>query len=288
MVENEDDITIPGIYPNGQLFFFYGTNTFAQYDQDADELVSTTGYTAKLGRQDLLYNYNHGAPRNRRIDPSVTNIIDVYTITRSYNEQIREWLRNNQTTRKPSTPTIYELENEYLASLDSLKSVSDEIIFNPGEFKLLFGPGADPKLQATFKIVKSSGSTISDSQIKSNVVNAIDNFFRLDFWDFGENFFFTELAAYIHNQLAPEVSSVVIVPAQSGNAFGSLFQVYAEDNEIFLSSATVDNIEIISSITAETVKATGNVVTSSTETTVSGTVSASTTTTTGGNSGGYY
>lgn len=289
VVAEENDITQPSTYPDGQLFYFYTPNTFATYDADQDLLVTTTGYTAKLGRQDLLYNYNHGAPRNRRIDPSVSNIVDVYVITRSYNEAIREWLRNNQTTSKPQAPTIFELENDYLGSLDQLKSVSDEIIFNPGKFKLLFGPGANSKLQATFKIVKNQNSVISDSQIKSDVIDAIDNFFSLDFWDFGENFYFTELAAYIHNQTAPDVSSVVIVPAESGNAFGSLFQVYAEDNEIFVSSATVDNVEIITSISAESIKATGNVVSSSTTTTsTTGTVASSITTTTGGSSGGYY
>lgn len=285
----EDDITQPSAYSNGQLFYFYNTNTFKTYDSTEDELVSATGYTAKLGRQDLIYNYNHGAPRNRRIDPAVSNIIDIYVITRSYNENIREWLRNNQTSTRPSEPTIFELEDEYLKSLDDLKSVSDEIIFNPGKFKLLFGPGADSKLQATFKIVKNKNSVISDSQIKSDVISAIDNFFSIDFWDFGENFYFTELAAYIHNQTAPDVSSVVIVPSESGNSFGSLFQVYAEDNEIFVSSATVDNVEIITSISAETIKATGTVVSSSTTTsTTTGTVASSVTTTTGGNSGGYY
>ena len=218
---------------------------------------------------------------------------------------MRTWLRNNQATTEPDAPTIFTLEDQYLASLDGMKSVSDEIIFNPGKYSLLFGPGANDNLQAQFKVVKNPLTSVSDNQIKSNVVAAINAYFRIDFWDFGDTFYFTELAAYIHNQLAPDLLSVVIVPAQTSSGFGSLFQVFAEDNEIFISSATVDNVEVINSLSAEKLKATGTVVTSadvattSTAGTVATTSTASTTSTststgttstssTSSSSGGYY
>jgi len=291
----ESDITDFSLYPDGQLFYFYSTNTFAEYDSTTDTTSTPTVYSAKLGRQDLLYNYNHGANRNRRIDPAVSNIVDVYVMTKSYDESLRTWLRNNQATSKPSAPTIFDLESQYLASLDGIKSVSDEVIFNPGQYTLLFGPGADANLQAQFKVVKNPLSSASDNQIKSSVIAAIDEYFRIDFWDFGDTFYFTELAAYVHNQLAPDLLSVVIVPAQSTSGFGSLFQVFADDNEIFISSATVDNVEIINSLSAEKLKATGTVVTSAevTSTATSGTVATTSTastssSSTASSSGGYY
>ena len=191
--------------------------------------------------------------------------------------------------------TIFDLEDQYLASLNGIKSISDEIIFNPGEYKMLFGPGADANLQAQFKVVKNPSSAVSDNQIKSQVIAAIDTYFQLDFWDFGDTFYFTELAAYVHNQLAPDLLSVVIVPAQSTSGFGSLFQVFAEDNEIFISSATVDNVEIINTLSAEKLKATGTVVTSAdvattSTSTVTATVatSSSSGTSSSSSSGGYY
>ena len=291
---NEDDITDFSLYPNGQLFYFYNTNTFAQYNSSTDTTSVPTIYTAKLGRQDLIYNYNHGANRNRRIDPSTSNIVDVYVITKAYDESLRTWLNNNQSTTKPQSPTIFDLETQYLASLDGIKSVSDEVIFNPGQYTLLFGPGADANLQAQFKVVKNPLSSVSDNQIKSNVIAAINDYFRIDFWDFGDTFYFTELASYIHNQLAPDLLSVVIVPAQTGSGFGSLFQIFAEDNEVFISSATVDNVEIINSLSVEKLKATGTVVTSAevTTTTTSGTVATTSTASTSSSStsasGGYY
>jgi len=58
------------------------------------------------------------------------------------------------------------------------------------------------------------------------------------------------LSAYLHTTLSPNVSSVIIVPAAELTSFGSLYQINAEANEILVSAATVDNVQIISAITA--------------------------------------
>ena len=113
---------------------------------------------------------------------------------------------------------------------------------------------------------------IRDS-IKTRVIAAINEFFALDNWDFGDSFYFTELAAYIHNQLAPDLLTVVIVPNQSGQSFGSLFQIDSAADEIFISGATVDDVSIITAIGANQLSASGTVVTA--------TASTSSTTTTG-------
>lgn len=84
----------------------------------------------------------------------------------------------------------------------------------------------------------------------------------------------------------------MIVPAVSASGFGSLFQIRSQDNEILISSATVDNVEVISSITAEKLKSTGNVVTSTETTDVtatsSSTVNSTTSSTSNSSVGGYY
>ena len=36
--------------------------------------------------------------------------------------------------------------------------------------------------------------------------------FSLENWDFGETFYFSELSAYVMNQLAPDLTTFVIVP----------------------------------------------------------------------------
>ena len=109
-------------------------------------------------------------------------------------------------------------------------------------------------MQATFKVIKSPNSKISNNELRSNTITIINDYFNLDNWDFGDTFYYSELAAYIHAELAPEIASVVIVPKQSDQIFGSLFQITSQANEIFVSAATVDDIEIIDSITSTRLK----------------------------------
>ena len=105
---------------------------------------------------------------------------------------------------------------------------------------------------------------INDNELKSDIIEAINKFFDIENWDFGETFYFQELSAYIINQLSPKLVSILIVPRQTTQSFGSLFEIKAENDEIFISSATVDNITIIDAITANKLKASGgSVVTTS-------------------------
>ena len=91
---------------------------------------------------------------------------------------------------------------------------------------------------------------ISDSEIKTSVINAINTYFDINNWDFGESFYFSELSAYLHAELSPEISSIIIVPSDTSSSFGNLYQINAEPDEIAISCATVDDIDIISAITA--------------------------------------
>jgi hypothetical protein len=91
---------------------------------------------------------------------------------------------------------------------------------------------------------------VSDNDIKTAVISAINQYFDVSNWDFGEPFFFSELSAYLHQVLTPKIASVIIVPSNNGLSFGNLYQINAEPDEIMISCATVDNVEIISAITA--------------------------------------
>lgn len=64
------------------------------------------------------------------------------------------------------------------------------------------------------------------------------------------------------NQTAPNLLTFVIVPVEANKSFGSLYEINSESDEIFISGATVDNVEIIDNITATRLKAEGQVVTS--------------------------
>jgi hypothetical protein len=176
--------------------------------------------------------------------------MDLYLLTKSYYDLYSAWIRDTSNrVGKPVAPTTEELRTDF-GSLENLKAISDTIIYNTVKFKPIFGAKADSVLQATFKIVKNPNVTVSDNDIKSQVITAINSYFDIANWDFGETFYFSELSAYLHNKLTPNISSIIIVPNSSTGQFGSLYQINAEANEIVISAATVDNVEIISAITA--------------------------------------
>ena len=75
------------------------------------------------------------------------------------------------------------------------------------------------------------------------------------------------------------------MPNQSGQVFGSLFQVACAADEIFISGATVDDVTIISALGANQLLASGTVVTSTSTTTTTSTSSAVSGTTTTAGSG---
>ena len=251
------------LYQNGQLFYIVPSDTFYQLEITGAvyTLNLVTGYSAKLGRQDIYFQYRHNSPNNRRIDPSPNNIIDLYILTQQYSIDYQAWAQDiTGTITEPSLPTSEQLELSY-SSLDNYKAVSDTIIYNPAQFKPLFGAKADPKLQAQFKVVKNSNIVISDNEIQTSVIAAINSYFDVANWDFGETFYFSELAAYLHMQLVPKISSIVIVPANEASVFGSLMQVNANINEIITSCATVNDVKIISAITAAQLNQTGALIT---------------------------
>lgn len=249
----QDDILLElKLYPVGQLFYAYEDKKFFSMVKNNNvlSLVQERDYIAKVGRQMLLFHYRHNSPNYRRIDPSPNNIIDLYFLTTSYERDYRAWLEDTSgTVPKPTQPTSEELKTEF-SRLENLKAVSDTIIYNSAVFKPLFGNKAAPSLQATFKVIKNPNIDVSDNEIKTSVVAAINRYFDIDNWDFGETFYFSELSAYLHNSLTPNVSSIIIVPVNTNESFGTLYQINSEPNEILVSAATVENVEIIDAITA--------------------------------------
>jgi hypothetical protein len=239
-------------YIVGQIFYAYQENKFYVITlvENIRTLVVSDNYVARIGRDNLYFQYRHNAPGDRRIDPSPSNLMDMYILTKEYETSYRAWILDTTgTVSEPETPSATQLKIAF-SDIEKYKSVSDAIIYNSAKFKPLFGSKAAPELQATFKVIKNQNINLSDTEIKSRVVSYINVFFAAGNWDFGETFYFTELATFIQQSLAPNISSIVIVPNSSSQVYGSLQQIGSGPNEILISSATVDNIQIISSITA--------------------------------------
>lgn len=239
-------------YTVGQVFYAYQDQVFyiLTLSGSTRKLTATTDYIVKTGRQDLYFQYRHNAPADRRIDPSPSNIIDLYILTKDYETNYGAWATDSTSTiSEPDRPTGEALRLEF-SDLENYKSVSDTIVYNSAKFKLLFGNKAQPELRATFKIVKNVNINLSDYEIRSQVLALINSFFAIGNWELGETFYFTELATFIQQGLAPNISSIIIVPSNENQIYGSLQQIGCEPNEIFINCATVDNIEVISAITA--------------------------------------
>ena len=240
------------LYENNQTFYATLERAFyVLYIVNGNRTLSSrTDLTAYVGRQDLYFQYRHNSPSYRRIDPSPNNIMDLYVLTKQYAADYAAWItdRTGIATR-PDVPTSEDLKTSY-GELDNYKALSDTLIFNSAVFKPLFGSRAAEAFQAKFKIVKNPNIVISDNDIKVNVINAVNAYFDINNWDFGESFYFSELSAYLHNTLSPNIASIIIVPNNTSVRFGNLYQINAEANEILISAATVDDVEIISAITA--------------------------------------
>jgi hypothetical protein len=268
-IVNSDYATLADIqavqtqYVTGQVFYAYNPTNATTVDYSAGTfyilgvdsldnptLTVTYDYLARVGRQDLYFQYRHNSPLTSRIDPGSTNIIDVYVVTNAYYTAYINWLQDTTgTVSEPAAPTIDQLNTAY-QGLQNYKMISDNMILNTVDFQPLFGQKAEPALRATIKVIRAFGSTASVSTIKNLVVSNMNAYFNLDTWNFGDTFYFSELAAYIHQNISDVVSSVVLVPLDTQKSFGDLYEIRSAPNQIFVNGATVNDVEVITALTS--------------------------------------
>jgi len=288
VVQNETVIAPYSTRLEGQIFYLIDEGIFRKLNKSLNNTTINTDYKSYFGRADLKFHYIHVADSGYRIDPSASNIIDTYILSKSYDTQVKQFIAGSRAVR-PMPPSNDELFRSYGGEINKIKSISDEVIYHPAKYKILFGDKAAPDLQVKFKIVKNASIVINDNELKSNIIEAINKFFDIENWDFGETFYFQELSAYIINQLSPKLVSILIVPRQTTQSFGSLFEIKSEPDEIFASAAKVSDIETIDQLTATNLQASGAVINSVSTGITSGISSSVSTPTTNTNTtgGGY-
>jgi len=240
-------------YTDGQYFYFIDADVVKQLDLLRGNLNASLNYKVYQGRPYLKFQYVHSADYETRIDPSVSNIMDVYVLTKNYDIQFRQWLSGSR-TYEPLPPSSDALFLSLSPSLNLIKSISDEIIYHPVKYKVLFGSEASTDVQAVFRVTKNQAQVASDNEIKSRVLVSINEFFSLENWDFGDTFYFSELAAYIHRNMGGIVSSVVLVPLDPLKYFGDLYEIHSAPNEIFVNGAGVSSVEVITSLTSTNIR----------------------------------
>ena len=79
--EKEADINLATtIYDDNQLFYFYdeAENVVKKYSSTTNTLSTSTDYIGRRGRSSINFQYKHFAGQDTRVDPAVSNIVDVY------------------------------------------------------------------------------------------------------------------------------------------------------------------------------------------------------------------
>ena len=242
-------------YPLGQLFYAYGDNLFYTSVQDTTVttpyyiLVEQPQYSIKPGRQGLQFQYRHNSNNTTRIDPATTNIIDLYVVTQSYYTNYQKYIQDTtNTVPMPPRPTIGELTQDY-GQVNDYKMLSDSVILNSVIFKPLFGPKAAANLRGTIKVIKNNNVNASNSEIRTAVLAAMNVYFNINNWNFGDTFYFSELSAYLHDQVGELISSAVLVPNDPTMSFGDLYEIKCAPYEIFVNAATADDVLVIAALT---------------------------------------
>lgn len=214
--------------------------------------------TDLLKRENGVYGTNylwlHRTPRYHLVDPAASNIIDMYVIPRGVYTLQKQWL-NGKLPSQPALPSSFQLRNDYSYLLQN-KMISDTVVLHPGKLKVIIGEHAADVLKGTIKVIRSASRNLTGNQIKTLITDIVNEYFDINKWEFGETFFFSELAAFIHTKLPVDIDSVVFVPTYQTHLFGDLLQVTAKEDEIIQPSISVNDIEIVESLNPRILKQT--------------------------------
>jgi hypothetical protein len=60
------------------------------------------------------------------------------------------------------------------------------------------------------------------------------------------------MAAWVHQTLGGVISSIALIPRQTNLTSNDMFQIKCDEDEIFISSATVSDVEVITGQVAPT------------------------------------
>ena len=228
-------------------------NTSFTYSGSGENIVyQSISYSVKEGIsfvEDTFtsFRWDHYADIDKRINPSTSNIIDMYVLSSDYVRNVQKWVAKDFTTKQPTPPNNYELK-KLMTTIEPKAAIADHVAYIPAEFKYLFGSYATTENQAVFKVIKKLGVGYTDSEIKTAVSTKVNEYFAIDNWDFGATFYFSELAAYLHQELGDYISSVVITPKYSTNEFTKLLSISCALNEIFMAVTTSNDVKIITQL----------------------------------------
>lgn len=251
-IKEYDDLHNPVYYNDKNIDGSDKHGYLYKYDAESKKLtyIEQSKYEIVKGLTGITFLWKHRASEDYIIDPCSTNIIDMYTLTNEYYTKVQNWVQGGKLGQFPKAPSAYELKGVF-SSLEENKMISDTLVWHPVTYKLIFGQNADVDTHCIFKVIKQN-DLISDNEVKKKVISLIDEYFKS--FGVGETFYFTKLSTYIENNIPELINTILIVPTDTTNKFGKLFQIKCEENEILLSSATLDDVQIISTITEQNIR----------------------------------
>lgn len=249
-------ISVPDTYPSFDIskqeyVYFEVVSGVEQYLPATTDVkrrwLSDTNVIRHGGREGLFFVWNHKSTDFNLVDPSPTNIHDMFVMTNGYYKQYVDYVINGSS--EPTKPSSTTLKNTY-SDILSAEMLSDTVVMKHASFKTLFGSKAAPELQAYFKVVKSANPVRTDNEIINEIVDITRQFFNPKYWEMGETFYFEELASTIQGKLYTDVKSIVLVPRYPGLSFGNLYEIHADNIELFYPDITLSDIKFVETLSA--------------------------------------
>lgn len=232
--------------------FLYGdlSPTSIQYPLDTGPIYRVLSGISHVEDPYFSYRWDHYADEDRRIDPSTSNIIDVYILTSDYVREVDNWIAGDFKTNIPTPTNSFELR-KLMEPIKGKEAMADHVSYIPVRFKYLFGDHADNENQVIFKVIKRKGTAYTDSEVRTEIANKVNDYFDLSNWEFGDTFYYSQLVAYLHKELSDYIDTVVITPKYASTKFADLLSISSDLNEVFLSVLASENVKLINQITPD-------------------------------------
>lgn len=238
---------VPSTLGSTDIYYISGSPDLTEGTFVVGSSLTAANYVCNYGISSLYYLWKHYAPTNNRIDPAITNIIDIFVLTNGFYNQLTQWRENGLLSSSvPVVPTEEQLQTDF-SSLEDIKMFTDEIIWRPVNVKYLFGQYASQNLKCTFKVVPTTINTLSNGEIGAQVLQLIYDYFDVDNWSFGDTFYFTKLSNYVMSNMTNIISAFYIVPVNEDQYYGDLQEIQSNTNEIFFPTTLISDIQIINS-----------------------------------------
>jgi len=157
--------------------------------------------TFKLPQNDLSFIWTHYKADDIFINPSKSNIIEIYVTG------VKKDLKRSIELYEPLTSSEI---NKLVSAIEKRKMISDFVqVYNAGVFEV----------EVAIKVFKSQRYTITNELLKSKIDNALDKFFNIANIPLGQHFYMSRLIEWLHKNVE-EIQYIDMIKHVDGDLFG--------------------------------------------------------------------